>query len=41
MPKLEHLTDEEIEKYKDLHNGNFKKENFGYYNNKLVCLDYS
>ena len=39
-PKLEHLTDEEIEKYKDLHNGDFKKENFGYYNNKLVCLDY-
>jgi hypothetical protein len=34
------LTNEEIELYKDLHNGDCKKENFGYYNGQLVCLDY-
>lgn len=34
------LTNEQIEKYKELHNGDYKKENFGYYKNKLVCLDY-
>lgn len=39
-PKLENLTDNEIEFYKNVHNGDFKKENFGYYNGKLVCLDY-
>lgn len=34
------LTLEEIEKYKYLHNGDIKKENFGYHKGKLVCLDY-
>jgi hypothetical protein len=40
-PRLENLTEEEIHFYKDLHCGDYKKENFGYYKNKLVCLDYS
>jgi hypothetical protein len=35
-----HLTEEEKKFYEPLHNGDFKKENFGYYKNKLVCLDY-
>jgi hypothetical protein len=34
------LTLEEIEEYKYLHNGDIKKENFGYYEGELVCLDY-
>ena len=40
-PMLEHLTDEQIEFYKELHKGDFKKENFGWYKGKLVCLDYN
>jgi hypothetical protein len=40
-PKLEDLTEQEIKNYSLFHNGDYKKENFGYYNNKLVCLDYS
>lgn len=35
-----HLTDEEIEIFKDVCN-DIKKENFGIYNDKLVCLDYA
>jgi len=34
------LTEEEKELYKPLCWGDNKKENFGWYNNKLVCLDY-
>ena len=34
------LTKEEKRKFKITCNEDFKKENFGYYNNKLVCLDY-
>ncbi|HMT01686.1 MAG TPA: hypothetical protein PKD00_00010 [Burkholderiales bacterium] len=34
------LTDTEKEYYKHLHDGDDKKENFGYYKNRLVCLDY-
>lgn len=39
-PKLEHLTKEEVEEFKDLHGGDYKKENFGWYKGRLVCLDY-
>ena len=34
------LTKQEIKKFKSVCNYDIKKENFGYYNNKLVCLDY-
>ncbi len=34
------LTDEEIEIFKDVCGGDIKKQNFGYYKGKLVCLDY-
>jgi len=34
------LTIEEVEEYKYLHQGDMKKENFGYYKGQLVCLDY-
>lgn len=34
------LSEEEKEFYKPLCWGDNKKENFGYYKNKLVCLDY-
>lgn len=40
-PVLRHLTDEEIEHFKDLHGGDYKKENFGWYKGRLVCLDYT
>jgi hypothetical protein len=39
-PKLEDLTAEEIEIFRDLHKGDFKSQNFGYYKGRLVCLDY-
>jgi hypothetical protein len=39
-PKLCHLTKQEIKDYEGVHNGDYKKENFGYYEGKLVCLDY-
>lgn len=39
-PKLNDLTQEEIDFYENLHQGDFKKENFGYYKGILVCLDY-
>lgn len=39
-PKLEDLTEVEIIKYDHLHAGDYKKENFGWYKGKLVCLDY-
>ena len=35
-----HLTDDEILKFKDICN-DIKKENFGYFNGILVCLDYA
>ncbi len=38
--KLEDLTDGEIEKYKDWCGTDSKKENFGIYKDRLVCLDY-
>lgn len=34
------LTLEEVQEYKYLHCDDIKKENFGYYEGKLVCLDY-
>lgn len=34
------LTTDEIDYFKDV-TSDIKKENFGYYNNKLVCLDYA
>ena len=34
------LSDAQIKEYEPLCGTDFKKENFGYYNNKLVCLDY-
>ena len=40
LEKLENLIEQEIEDYKDLHCGDYKKENFGWYNQRLVCLDY-
>jgi len=39
-PKHEPLTKQEIQEYASLHGGDYKKENFGYYNGNLVCLDY-
>jgi hypothetical protein len=39
-PKLEDLTNREIKLYEPLCGGDFKKENFGYYKGRLVCLDY-
>lgn len=38
--KKEDLTEEEKEKYRPLCWGDNKKENFGWLNGKLVCLDY-
>ena len=35
-----HLTDIEKEYFKNI-TEDLKKENFGYYNNKLVCFDYA
>lgn len=35
------LSDEQLELLKIVHNGDEKKENFGYYKNRLVCLDYA
>lgn len=35
-----HLTRKEKYKFKDTCGGDYKKENFGYYNNKIVCVDY-
>jgi len=40
-PKLEDLTEQEIELYDKYHWGDYKKQNFGYYNGTLVCLDYA
>lgn len=38
--KKEELTNQEKEFYKSLCGTDVKKENFGWYNGKLVCLDY-
>lgn len=35
------LTNEELEYFSDVRNGETKKENFGIYNNTIVCVDYS
>lgn len=35
------LTNEQIKFFETLHRGDKKKENFGYYKGKLVCLDYA
>ena len=40
IEKINDLTIDEINDYKDIHQGDSKKENFGYLNGKLVCLDY-
>lgn len=40
-PKLEHLTKEEMEFYKDVSGTDNKKENFGWYKGRIVCLDYA
>jgi len=40
-PMREHLNEEQIEFYKPLCETDNKKENFGWYKNKLVCLDYA
>ena len=39
-PKNEDLTEEEKKFYEPLCGADNKKENFGYFNNRLVCLDY-
>lgn len=39
-PKLENLTEEEKKFFESLCGTDNKKENFGWYKNKLVCLDY-
>lgn len=39
-PKKEDLTEIERKFFEPLCCGDNKKENFGYYNGKLVCLDY-
>jgi len=40
IPKLEQLTEEECNFYMPLCGTDNKKENFGWYKGKLVCLDY-
>jgi len=35
------LTDEELKYFDNIRNGEQKSENFGYYNNRMVCLDYA
>lgn len=35
------LTDEQLLMFKDVRNGETKPCNFGYYNQRLVCLDYA
>lgn len=40
-PKLTNLTEEEKGFYKPLCGTDNKKENFGYYKGKLVCVDYA
>ncbi len=35
-----HLTDEEWDKFKEVASNDMKKENFGYYKGRVVCLDY-
>lgn len=39
-PKIEDLTQDEIELYEPLCGGDYKKENFGWHKGRLVCLDY-
>jgi len=39
-PKLEDLTEEQKEFFKPLCSTDNKKENFGWYEGRLVCLDY-
>lgn len=40
IPLLKNLNEEQREFYKPLVWGDNKKENFGWYKGKLVCLDY-
>ena len=40
-PMLEHLTPKQMLFYKPLCGTDNKKENFGWYKGKLVCLDYA
>lgn len=35
------LTDQELEFFKEVRNGETKPANFGFYRKKLVCLDYA
>lgn len=39
-PMLEHLNDEQKKFYEPLCSTDNKKENFGWYQGRLVCLDY-
>lgn len=39
-PKLEDLTEDEVSFYEPLCGSDYKKENFGWFNDRLVCLDY-
>ena len=39
-PLNRYLTRKEEKYFKEICNGDIKKENFGYYKNELVCLDY-
>lgn len=39
-PLLRDLSNKEIDKFKFVCKGDIKKENFGWYKGKLVCLDY-
>lgn len=39
-PMIENLTYEQIDFFKPLCGSDFKKENFGWYKEELVCLDY-
>lgn len=39
-PLKRELTEKEISHFKEICNGDIKRENFGVLNNKLVCLDY-
>lgn len=41
LPMKEHLTEEQINFFYPLCGTDIKKENFGWYKGKLVCLDYA
>lgn len=39
-PNFEELTEEQLKFFKPVNSEDTKKENFGWYKGKLVCLDY-